>query len=393
MDGLWTHARRRWPFLALAYLVAWTIPGLITTTQLSISYGMRGDSPDLALLLKVAMPGWYIWAVLAPGIVWAAWRFPFHRVGWPGALLLHLGLNAVAAAAWVGLAVTVRRLFGLPGSTDFMTLLVNAVGTSLLTYWVLVLAVHAARFHLEGRDRAMRTAHLAAELSDARLQALTARLHPHFLFNTMHAISAFVRSQPDKAETMLAQLADLLRMVLDAPDADIVPLRRELDFAERYLALQQVRLDDRLALSFDVSGPIEGVGVPILLIQPLIENAVEHGVASRRGAGRVAVRCEVSVGRVAFEIRDDGPGLPEGFDPRHEGRIGLGTTAARLRARYGADHRFEVHNHPDGGVVARVEVPVTALPVVDDPAVENPAAENPATENPAVDHPAPEVAP
>jgi two-component system sensor histidine kinase AlgZ len=151
-------------------------------------------------------------------------------------------------------------------------------------------------------------------------------------------------------------------MVLDAPDTEIVPLRRELDFAERYLALQQVRLGDRLELTFDVSGLVDGVGVPILLIQPLIENAVEHGVAARRGAGGVAVRCAVTADRVTFEIRDDGPGLPDGFDARHTGRIGIATTAARLEAQFGADHRFDVRDHPDGGVVARVEVPITEIP-------------------------------
>ena len=106
---------RRWPLLALAYVIAWTVPGLITTVQLSISYGMRGDSPDLLLLLDVAMPGWYIWALLAPGIAWAAWRFPLTRKTWPWAVILHLGLNAVAAGAWGILAITVRRVFELPG--------------------------------------------------------------------------------------------------------------------------------------------------------------------------------------------------------------------------------------------------------------------------------------
>lgn len=362
MDGLWRQARQRWPWFALAYLIAWTVPGLITTAQLSISYGMRGDSPDLGLLLSVALPGWYIWALLAPAIAWAAWRFPLAHPHWRRRVVLHLVLTLVAAAAWVALAVTVRKVFALPGSTEAAAVLVNAAGASLLTYGVILLGVHALRFHLDGRSRALRAAQLAGELSQARLQALSARLQPHFLFNTMHAISAFVRSEPGKAEVMLAELADLLRMVLDAPDAEIVPLQREIHFAERYLSLQRVRLGDRLEVDVEVEGESAGVGVPILLIQPLIENAVEHGVAARRGAGSVTVRCEVSGGRVRFQIRDDGPGLPEGFDLHHSGRIGLATTASRLEAHFGVDQTFELLEHPDGGVVARVDVPAAELP-------------------------------
>ncbi len=369
MDGFWSRARRRWPLLVVAYVVAWTVPGLITTAQLTISYGIRGDYPDLGLLLRVSLPGWYIWALLAPAIAWAVWRWPFERSRWPRVLALHLAASVVAAAAWVAMAVLVRRAFSLPGTTDAGVLLTNAVGASLLTYGVIALGVHALRAHLEGRDRELRAVQLAGELSQARLRALSARLQPHFLFNTMHAISAFVSSDPEKAETMLAHLADLLRMVLDAPEVDVVPLRRELDFAERYLALQEIRLGDRLRVDVDVRGDPAGVGVPLLLIQPLIENAVEHGVASRRGPGSVTVRCTIAAGRVRFEIRDDGPGLPEAFDLERTGRIGLATTAARLRAQYGDDHTFDVGNGDEVGVVIRIDVPARPVASSQSPGV------------------------
>jgi signal transduction histidine kinase len=360
MDALLLRLRRHWPLALLAYLAAWTVPGLISASQLMLSYNLRGDDPPLGLVLGVALPGWYVWALLAPAIVWAARRIPLDRDGLAGPLLVHLGLNAVLAAVWVGLIVGVRRAFGLPGQTDLLLQLANALGISVLAYWAVVLIVHGLRFRREGEARALRAAELSAELSRARLAALQAQLHPHFLFNTMNAISAFLREDPEKAETMLEQLADLLRRVLEAPQGAWVALPREVEFLERYLHLQEVRLGDRLDARVEVEGRVDDVEIPAMVLQPLVENAVEHGIARRREGGRLRVRIVRADGQVTLDIEDDGPGLEPGRETPGSWRVGLGNTRERLRHLYGEDHDFRVANRAEGGVGVHVRLPVQA---------------------------------
>ena len=354
--------RRRWPVLVVGYLIAWGIPSLISITQLSLSYRLRGDYPPLDLLLKIVLPGWYAWALLAPIIALIAWRLPLGRNGWPARLAIHLLANTVITALWVGLVVTTRRIFGLPGVREFRLEFVNAVGAALLTYWVIVLVVHLVRSNMESRARALRAAELDAELSRTRFRALSARLQPHFLFNTMNAISAFLRSDPDRAETMLASLAELLRMVLEAPDSEMIPLSHEVEFTRRYLELQRIRMEGRIEISLSVAGPVDGVLVPTLLIQPLVENAVEHGVGARMGTGRVDVDLRVGEGRVRFEVSDNGPGLPPGIDEPGADRVGLRTTRERLAALFGDDFSLRMENRPEGGVLAVLDVPATPIP-------------------------------
>ncbi|MEQ9401260.1 MAG: histidine kinase [Longimicrobiales bacterium] len=357
MDPLLRAARRRWPLTVLAYVAAWTVPGLIGTTQLMMSYTLRGDYPPLGLVLALALPGWYVWALLAPVVVAAAVRMPLDEGSLRWRVPAHLGLNLLVGGAWVAIIVAVRKAFGLPGIQDLQLQMAGAVGTSLLTYWVLVGLVHLARYHREREARARRASELAAQLADARLSALKSQLHPHFLFNTMHAISAFVRDDPAKAEEMLAQLAGLLRTVLDSSDAQVVPLADELDFVRRYLAIQEIRLADRLDARIDADPDTLGARVPSMVLQPLVENAVEHGIARRRGPGRLRLEVRRANGRLRLDVRDDGPGLPPDKREPSEWRVGLRNTRERLSRLYGTDHVFTLDDDPAGGTRVRVEIP------------------------------------
>ena len=361
MDGSRPPWRRlRWWWLP-AYVLLWTIPGLISATQLAVSYGLRGDDPPFALLLRVAMPGWYVWALLAPLALAAALRWPLPD-RWRVRVPLHVVLGLAFAAAWIGIVVAVRQALQLPGATRLDVVAANAAAPSVLAYWMLAVGAFWYREQREGRARQLRSAELDAELSKVRLQALTARLQPHFLFNTMHAISADLRTHPDRAERMLVDLADLLRLVVDAQDEEVVALARELELTRRYVEIQRLRLEGRVEIEFEVVGA-ESPGVPVFLLQPLVENAIEHGASRRRDRSTIRIRVETSGGRIRVEIDDDGPGVPESFDPRHASGIGLGTTHARLREHFGADHRFEVTARPEGGTRVLLEIPaLTAGP-------------------------------
>lgn len=358
MDRLLRAVSRSWPLKVLAYLLAWTVPGLISATQLLMSYSLRGDSAPMSLLVRITFPTWYAWALLAPLIWKATRRFPLDGRGWVRSLAVHVSLNGLLLLASVLLVLGARKMVGIPVTRSVTLELVGSINTSLLAYWTIVLLSHAVRYYTEGRSRALRESELAAQLSEARLDALRAQLHPHFLFNTMHAISAFLREDPDKAETMLAELAELLRLALDSSREHIVPLAREIDFVERYLSIQKVRLGDRLTLNIDMPLETGDALVPAMLLQPLLENAVEHGVARRRDPGRVGVRIAVVKDRMQLEVSDDGPGLAEEDRDPSRWRVGLRNTRERLAQIYGADSVFELSNLLPRGLLIRVVIPL-----------------------------------
>jgi hypothetical protein len=342
------------------YLVVWTLPGLVSAAQLAVSYGLRGDDPPFSLLLRLSLPGWYVWALLAPVVVVAALRWPLPD-RWSVRLPLHLGASAVVASVWIILVVAARQLLALPGATRVDAVAVNGVAPAMLTYWALALASFWYRSQREGRARQVRAAELDAELSRARLQALTARLQPHFLFNTMHAISADLRTDPVRAERMLVDLADLLRFVVDAQGREVVALDRELELTRRYVDLQRTRLEGRVEIALDVEAR-GSPGVPVLLLQPLVENAIEHGAARRADATSIGIRVEATSRRIRVEIEDDGAGLPESFDLERADGVGLATTVARLREHFGSDHRFEVLARPGGGTRVVLDIPALDIP-------------------------------
>ena len=347
------------PLKVAAYLLAWSVPALISTTQLLLSYSLRGDRAPIALLVQVTFPTWAVWAALAPLIYLAARRFPLDGPRWARSLPIHLALNAALLLVSVALVFVARRLLGVP-LASYTAALVAGINTSLIAYWTIVLIAHAVRYWQEGRARAIREAELSAELSKARLDALRSQLHPHFLFNTLHAISAFVRKDPDKAESMLAELGDLLRIALDTSDEPTTTLEREVAFIERYLSIQRTRLGDRLIAWIDVPEELGHVPVPTMLLQPVVENAVEHGVAGRRGPGTVRVSASRQDDRLLIEVRDDGPGLRHAAHRPDGWRVGLGNTRERLARIYGAEHELRIENGESGGVVVKVSIPTHA---------------------------------
>lgn len=358
MDRLLSAIRRNRLVAVVAYLFAWTVPGLISATQLMMSYSLRGDAAPMRLLVQITFPTWYAWALLCPAIWWAARRFPLDGARWLPALPIHLALNASLMVASAALVLGARALFGLPAMRAPRAEVIGSLNTSLLAYWTVVLVAHAVRYREDLQRRAVREAELAARLSEARLEALRAQLDPHFLFNTMNAISAFVHQDPDTAERMLGELGELLRMVLDQSGAQVVPLRRELAFVDRYLSIQKARLGNRLSTAVAVPDELGDIPVPAMLLQPLVENAVEHGIARRRGPGSLRLWAARDATGLVLEVEDDGPGLAGASNRPPAWRVGLRNTRERLAQLYGPAHTFEVVEREPHGVVARVRIPI-----------------------------------
>jgi two-component system, LytTR family, sensor kinase len=357
--------RRRLLTIAL-YLGAWTCLALLAASQLILTYAYAGTGTvNVGAVLRVSLPLWYTWAALAPLVIALGRRLPLGAGSSARNLAIHIGLTLTFAIVAVAAYRLLRGLVGLPSQRAFGFDLITGIHTHVLTYWVLVGLVHVTESYRRARERDVRAAKLAAELSRARLDALRMQLHPHFLFNTMHAIAGTIRDDPAAAEDMLAELADLLRHTVERPDVHEVPLRDELDFIRRYLGIQKARLGDRLHVDIDAADATLDTLVPALVLQPLVENAIEHGIATRLSGGRLEIAARQNDTALTLTVTDDGPGIESpavesGIEPAAAGageRLGLRNTRARLAHLYGDDASLVLRSRDGGGLEAIVRVP------------------------------------
>ena len=227
---------------------------------------------------------------------------------------------------------------------------------NILTYWAILGVYYVLDYHHRWREREVRAAELERALSEAQLQALKMQLHPHFLFNALNSIAALMHSDVEAADTMLVRLSDLLRRVLDQAGAQEVSLGQELDFLRPYLDIEKVRFQERLSVDFAIPPELLEARVPNLILQPLVENAIRHGIAPRTAPGRITVSAVREGETLHLEVRDNGRGLFEGRAP-DEG-IGLSNTRERLQRLYGEAQSFTLVNLPEGGMAARISLPL-----------------------------------
>jgi len=228
----------------------------------------------------------------------------------------------------------------------------------MMTYWALVAFVHALDYHRESQEREITAAQLQAQLAEAQLEALQRQLHPHFLFNTLNTISALMHRDVHAADEMLVQLSDLLRLTLDRVGTQQVPLKDEIDFLWKYLEIEQRRFGDRLQVNIDVDPEVLDTLVPNLILQPLVENALRHGVGPRVGPGRIDVTARQTGEVLTLAVRDNGVGLsPDKLNAFHSG-VGLSNTRSRLENLYGDRHRFEFQTPTGGGLLVTIVIPV-----------------------------------
>jgi two-component system LytT family sensor kinase len=305
---------------------------------------------------------WLTWAAVAPVIVAAARRWPLALRA--SAILPHLGVMLLLAPAQITATYSLHYLIlhavGVTtgGATSLMMWLATLAGgivwgsfTGSLYYWVL-LGIHTAfRYQRMYQEQLVAAAELEGRLASAQLEALRLQLHPHFLFNTLNAVSAFVGAEPEQARRMLSRLGELLRGTLDRGEPEI-PLGTELALLAPYLEIQRIRFGDRLRIEVQVAPEAERARVPTLMLQPLLENAMEHGVSRRPGAAVVSLTARQEGERLVLTVSDDGPGPAGGGEG-----IGLRNTRERLQALHGDRHRMELVSGATGGAVLRIELP------------------------------------
>lgn len=222
----------------------------------------------------------------------------------------------------------------------------------LLSYFAILAAGYAREYFLRDQERQAHTLQLQAQLADARLDALRMQINPHFLFNTLNAVSALVDRDPSGVRKMIARLSELLRTTTDRHASDEVPLRQEMQLLDRYIEIMEVRFQGRLRVERDVDPAAADALVPNLILQPIVENALEHGASRAMGEGLVRVAARREGDRLIVTVRDNGPGV----GARREG-VGLANTRARLQQLYGDAGRVSLDTAPDGGAVAEIVVP------------------------------------
>ena len=335
-----------------AALVGWTIVALFFASQTYLSYRYSGGQAHIGVILKLNLGDWYLWGLLAPGIISLAKRFPFNRQHWARSTPVHLGTGvAVALLKWWLDNQFRYHVLGLQRATS----LAYVFHGNVLTYGILVAVTQGYLYYQGYRESELRSAELAAQLAEAQLQVLRMQLHPHFLFNTLNSIATLIHRDPDAADRMTARLSDLLRLTLENVGVQEIPLALELEFLESYLEIEKIRFSDRLVVRIDAAPDTLDASTPYLILQPLVENAIRHGIAARSSPGYVVIRSARDGEMLSLEVKDDGPGIRSEALLRNG--VGISSTRARLEKLYSEAHRFELTNAEEGGLVVKIAFP------------------------------------
>ncbi len=305
----------------------------------------------------------YIWALLTPLIYQLCRRYSFHLKSWSRAFAFHIPTGMFFAC--FGALLTAAVNFAFPytrGHFDspFRVEVIALFLANVTRYTLIVAVMQAVNYYGKYRERELQSSQLEGQLASAQLQALKMQLEPHFIFNVLNSIASLSRSDPGSSERMTLQLAELLRLSLRNIHVQKVPLQRELEFLECYLRIQQTRFCDRLSIHFEIEPEVLEAEVPHLILQPLVENAIRHGISPRLASGRVEVQARRRGSWLALQIVDDGVGLPPGHRERSSTGVGLRNTRARLRQLYGDNYEFTCENLPEGGCRVRIAVPYRA---------------------------------
>jgi signal transduction histidine kinase len=359
---------QRHPFLKwAAYFAIWMLISLAFAGQSYLTRAEIGSPVSWGFALAGNLVDWYTFALLSLPVLWLAARIPIELADWRRRLTIHLVASILFSIFWMLIRAVLRIVFRLTEGAaplgfweTFKYALVATFFFNILIYWVIISVAQAIRLYRRDREREVRTAELEKRLIEARLQALQMQLNPHFLFNTLHAISSLMHKDVDAADRMLIRLGDLLRYALESTEEQEVTLRQELDFLDRYIEIEQTRFGNRLSVEKQIAPDTCEALLPNLLLQPIVENAIQHGIEPHARPGRIELKSSRVDNSLQVEIRDNGAGLPP--DGQAEEGIGLSNSRARLQQLYGNQARFELKNAPNGGLRVTIVVPWRTIP-------------------------------
>jgi len=348
----------------LWFLAGWTVLGLIFAGQLYFAYLSSGQKIEPRDAIAIGLIEWYSWAVVSLPIIQISRLFPINSQSWRRTIPLHFASGLLFLSVQLVLQSLVQTTivgawmqFG-DGSALllFSYLISKKFLTNLLTYGAIVGATQTIDYY---RQRELRESQLQLELSQAQLQTLKLQIHPHFLFNTLHSISALVHQDAEVADRMIVRLSEFLRSTLEDSELAEVTLRHELDVLQKYLEIELVRFQDRLSVSIDAAPEVLDAIVPNLLLQPIVENAFRHGIEAQPGAGSVEILASLVGEKLLISVRDSGSGLHAERSSEFKEGIGLTNIRARLSKLYGSDYAFILSDRQAGGLEVTIKLPLS----------------------------------
>ena len=354
---------RRW-FRAVLVIAAWTVFAIFLSSQMYLAYS-RGTTPiRYQRIFLIELIYAYVWASLTPFILWLARRFRIDRDRWLRALLIHLAASLLIGVATRMLHDLMLFVFLAESGRSFsvVKLLMNVyfmTDYGAMLYWLILLVSYAFDYQRRVRESEVRATRLKAQLVQSQLDALKMQLQPHFLFNTLHSISALVHKNANAADRMIARLGDFLRQTLENAGSQEVSLQQELEFLKCYLDIERIRFEDRLTVQMNIEPLTLDAQLPNLILQPIVENAIRHGISRSTSPGRIEIEARRLNGNLQVQVTDNGPGLPSNSNSGtivKEG-VGLSNTQARLKQLYGENHRLDLSNTTRGGLTVTLEIP------------------------------------
>jgi len=356
---------------ATLLFLGWTLVSIIFA---GISYaaaiGENNKEFGFISALRLNLVQFYVWAVLSPLVFRFSRRFPIelrplnvrNLLLYFPALISFAGIHQVIhlAVLW---SITPRWRQKYPALIDcYRAYFAFGFYIDLIIALLIVIAVHTLLYYQSFRASELAQSSLKAQLAQAQLRALKMQLHPHFLFNTLHSISSLVLEDPPKANSMIARLGDFLRLTIDNSDQQLVTLKEETEFLRCYLDIEQVRFGDRLTVTFELEPQTLSAQVPHLILQPMVENAIQHAIAPRSARGHINIEAKRLNSLLRVAISDNGPGISSNANLPWKQGVGLTNVRTRLQQIYGPDFRFELMNTKGGGVTAFMEIPFEREP-------------------------------
>jgi sensor histidine kinase YesM len=344
----------------------WTLVSVIfAAISYAAAIGENNKEFGFVSALRLNLVQFYLWAILSPLIFRFSQRFPIefrplnvrNLLLYFPALISFAGIHqAIHLAVLWSITPRLRRQF--PALIDcYRAYFGFGFYIDLIIASLIVIAVHALLYYQNFRASELAQSSLKTQLAQAQLRALKMQLHPHFLFNTLHSISSLVLEDPPKANSMIARLGDFLRLTLENSDQQLISLKEETEFLRCYLEIEQVRFGDRLTVAFELEPQTLSARVPHLILQPVVENAIQHAIAPRATRGHINIETKRLNNLLRLEVRDNGPGIASNSDLLGAEGVGLNNVRARLHQIYGSEFRFVLMNARDGGLTVVMEVP------------------------------------
>lgn len=364
---------RRWVKWSLFYGF-WTALAIVSAGETSVVYEQLGEPIPWTKAFFKSLSFAYLWALFSFLIVFLSRNFRLERQNLRKSLPIHISASLILAAVQLAVFILLDQIaistdlshesliliksddpFGF--GEKYMVYFKTNFASGVFIYWMILGFINALDFYRKYKVQQVKTSQLETRLAQAQLKSLKMQLHPHFLFNTLNAISTLIHKDPEAADRMLSRLSDLLRITLDNSGSQEIDLNKELDFLQRYLEMEQIRFGDRLNVNIEIEPEILDAQVPNLILQPLVENAIRHGISPNAGPGVIEIRCHRDNGMLELQVKDNGRGLSVYQQAHLREGIGISNTRERLKQLHGAHQSFDLRNSDDGGLIATVRMP------------------------------------